>query len=109
MIVYSHRVERACNKDVTYKGIHIKKGMVVTVPAFALHYDEEYYPEPNRFNPDRWDSDSETKPNPYTFMPFGMGPRNCVGMRFAMEEMKIGLCSIVKNFRFFPLADTPVS
>jgi cytochrome P450 len=42
-------------------------------------------------------------------MPFGMGPRNCVGMRFAMEEMKIALCTIVKNFRFFPVAETPVS
>ncbi len=42
-------------------------------------------------------------------MPFGMGPRNCVGMRFAMEEMKIALCTIVKNFRFFPVAETPVN
>ena len=47
------RVERQCNKEVTYNGIKIKKGMVVNVPAFALHYDKEYYPEPNRFNPDR--------------------------------------------------------
>ncbi|XP_046646974.1 cytochrome P450 3A24-like [Daphnia pulicaria] len=101
------RVERMCNKEVTYNGVHIKKGMIVTVPAFALHYDEEYYPDPNRFNPDRWDSESEIKPNPNVFMPFGMGPRNCVGMRFAIEEMKIALCTLVKNFRFFPVAETP--
>ncbi|XP_057380168.1 cytochrome P450 3A41-like [Daphnia carinata] len=101
------RVERGCNKEVTYKGIHIKKGMVVTVPAFPLHYNEEYYPDPYRFNPDRWAPDSDIKPNPYAFMPFGMGPRNCVGMRFAMEEMKIALCTLVKNFRFFPVAETP--
>ena len=50
-IVY--RVERACNEEVTYDGIQIKKGMVVTVSAFALHYDEDYYPDPYRFNPDR--------------------------------------------------------
>jgi len=42
-----------CNKEVTYNGVRIKKGIVVTVPAFALHYDEEYYPDPYRFNPDR--------------------------------------------------------
>jgi cytochrome P450 len=46
--------------------------------------------------------------NPNAYMPFGMGPRNCVGMRFAMEEIKIVLCTIVKNFRFFPVAETPV-
>nr|CAH0107507.1 unnamed protein product [Daphnia galeata] len=101
------RVERGCNKEVTYNGIHIRKGMVVTVPTFALHYDEEYYPDPYRFNPERWDSESEIKPSSYVFMPFGMGPRNCVGMRFAMEEIKIALCTIVKHFRFFPVAETP--
>ena len=42
-------------------------------------------------------------------MPFGMGPRNCIGMRFAMEEMKIALCALVKNFRFFPVPETTVS
>ena len=47
------RVERECNKDVSYKNIKIKKGTIVSVPAFALHYDEDYYPEPETFNPDR--------------------------------------------------------
>ncbi len=49
------RVERECNKDISYDGIHIKKGMIVSVPVFALHYCEEYYPEPEKFDPDRWE------------------------------------------------------
>nr|CAH0107691.1 unnamed protein product [Daphnia galeata] len=92
---------------LSYNGIHVKKGTVVTVPAFALHYDEEYYPDPHTFNPDRWDSENEIKPNPYAYVPFGMGPRNCVGLRFAMEEMKIALCAMVLKFRFFPVPETP--
>lgn len=56
----------------------------------------------------RWDPASPIKPNPYTFMPFGMGPRNCIGMRFALEEMKIALTTIVKNFRLFSVAETLV-
>ena len=63
----------------------------------------------SRYRHYRWDPDSDIKPNQYAFMPFVMGPRNCVGMRFAMEEMKIALCTIVKNFRFFPVPETPVS
>lgn len=57
----------------------------------------------------RWSPDSEIKPDPYTYMPFGMGPRNCIGMRFAIEEMKIALCTILLKFRFFPVKETPVS
>ena len=41
-------------------------------------------------------------------MPFGMGPRNCVGMRFALEEIKIVLCTIIRQFRFFAITETSV-
>ncbi len=56
----------------------------------------------------RWSPENKANLNPYAFMSFGMGPRNCVGMRFAMEEMKIALCTIVKQFRFFCVEETPV-
>ena len=42
-------------------------------------------------------------------MGFGIGPRNCIGMRFAMEEMKIAVCAIVQKFRFYSVEETPVS
>ena len=57
----------------------------------------------------RWNAEKYVTPNPNAFMPFGTGPRNCVGMRFAMEELKIALCTILKNFRFFPVEETPVT
>ena len=56
----------------------------------------------------RWSAENKANMNPNAYLPFGIGPRNCVGMRFAMEEIKIALCTIVKNFRFFPVAETPV-
>jgi cytochrome P450 len=102
------RVERECREDITLNGrIKIKKGMVVTVPAYAIHYMEEYYPDPKTFNPERWDAENKANRNPYAFFPFGMGPRNCIGMRFALEEIKIALCSLVKQYRFFPIDETP--
>lgn len=54
-------MERECNKDITVKGVHIKKGTMVTVPTYALHYDEEYYPDPFTFNPDRYDKNNAIK------------------------------------------------
>ena len=47
-------MERECNKDVTYNEIEIKKGTMITVPTFALHYDPDNYADPETFNPDRY-------------------------------------------------------
>ncbi len=54
--IYVYRIERQCTKDIFYdnRGIHIKKGVIVTVPAYALHHMEEYYPDPENFDPERY-------------------------------------------------------
>nr|QST15046.1 CYP360A6 protein [Diaphanosoma celebensis] len=101
------RVERECNQDITYNGIQIKKGMLVRIPIYSVHYSEEYFPEPEKFDPDRWDPANKDRTNPYAFVPFGIGPRNCVGMKFSFEEIKIALCNVVHKFRFFPIKETP--
>lgn len=101
------RLERECTKDITYNGIHMKKGMLVSVATYPLHYSEEYYSEPQKFDPDRWAPENKHKINPYAYAPFGLGPRNCVGMRFAMEELKIALCSVVSKVKFVPTKETP--
>lgn len=56
----------------------------------------------------RWAPENKSKLNPNAWMPFGMGPRNCVGMRFALEEAKMALAVLVKQFRFFSVKETPV-
>merc|ERR1712127_794831 len=90
-------LDRKCNKDI-----------VVEVSVQTLHYSEKYYAEPETFNPDRWSPENKANLNPYAFMPFGLGPRNCVAMRFAQEQVKLLLCILVKQFHFFPVEETPV-
>jgi len=100
-------VERTCSKDITYDGIHIPKGMIVSVDIHSLHHSEEYYTDPETFNTDRWTPENKAKLNPYAYMPFGMGPRNCLAMRFGLEEVKLILCKLIKEFHFFPVEETP--
>jgi len=101
------QIERQCNKEATYDGIHIPKNMIVAVNTYALHHSEEYYTDPETFDPDRWSAENKANLDPYAFMPFGMGPRNCVAMRFAQEEVKLVLGAFIKQFRFFPVEETP--
>ncbi|OXA60129.1 Cytochrome P450 9e2 [Folsomia candida] len=63
---------------------------------------KEYFPNPEKFSPERFSK--ENKPNlvPNTFMPFGGGPRDCIGRRFAVIEVKVALCHLVKNFELVP-------
>ena len=108
------RIDRQATQDATLtlddgRSIRLDKGTIITIPIYAIHHLEEYYPEPEKFDPDRWSPENKSKLNPYAFLPFGMGPRNCIGMRFAMEELKIALCTLVYKFRYFPVPETPVS
>jgi cytochrome P450 len=91
-------------------GIELYKGQVVHIPVYALHHSEEYYPNAERFNPDRFLPENRHQITPYTYLPFGGGPRNCIGMRFALMEAKLGLAQIVQRYRFVrsPNTDVPL-
>ncbi|NXX22534.1 CP3AO protein, partial [Podargus strigoides] len=102
------RIERVCKKTVELNGVTIPKGMVVMIPAYALHRDPEYWPEPEEFRPERFSKDSKESIEPYTFLPFGAGPRNCIGMRFALLIVKVAMVVLLQNFSFRTCKDTPV-
>jgi cytochrome P450 len=94
-------VARSATDDVTVKGIPLSKDMEIVVGVEALHYDSRYWESPELFRPERFLTDGRFDPstfNPMTWLPFGSGPRNCVGLRFAEMEYKLSLASLMSRF-----------
>ncbi|CAG2164302.1 unnamed protein product [Oppiella nova] len=105
------RLSRNCiNGD--YKlgntGITLYKNQRVEIPTFAIHLSEEYYPNAEKFIPDRFLPENRHKIVPYTYLPFGAGPRNCIGMRFALMEAKLGLAQVLRRFKIVRTSQTDV-
>ena len=89
-------------------GIELFKGQLVLIPVYAMHHDEQFYPDPERFDPTRFLPENRHSIVPYTYLPFGVGPRNCIGMRFALLEAKLGLVKIIQKYKFVPTENTDV-
>lgn len=75
-------VPRLCNKNYEIPGtdIIIEKGLKVLVPIHAIHHDPQYYPDPWKFDPERFRDNNKKLRDSCTFLPFGEGPRICIGM-----------------------------
>lgn len=101
-------LERVCSKEYKVPGhdLVIPKGGIVRLNNVGICYDPEIFPEPKRFNPERFLKENRGDRNPYSFMGFSLGPRNCLAMRFAMFEMKMCISHLVANFRFLPCEKT---
>ena len=67
--------------------------------TYSIHHNETIYPEPDKFDPDRWSPSRVHLIPKNCWIPFGSGPRHCIGYRFAMIEMKIIIATILKQFR----------
>ncbi|XP_069946201.1 cytochrome P450 9e2-like isoform X2 [Cherax quadricarinatus] len=89
--------ERQCTRTFKIPGTELilHPGDVVTVPFWSLHHDPRYWPEPEEFQPDRFLPENKSNITSFTHIPFGMGPRNCIGMRFALMEAKVALAKLL--------------
>lgn len=97
---------RECTKECVVEGIKIPKDCLVTIPVYSMHRDPNIYPDPERFDPERFTNEAKQSRDPYVYLPFGSGPRNCIGMRFAQMEIKLVLVRLLKKFTFVVTAET---
>ncbi|KAF0309947.1 Cytochrome P450 9e2 [Amphibalanus amphitrite] len=103
------RTERVCTKKYTLPGsdLVIDVGTLLAIPVLPIHRDPEYYPDPLRFDPDRFLPEEKEKRHPCSYLPFGSGPRNCIAMRFALFEAKVALVTMLRELTLKPTPQTP--
>uniref|UniRef100_A0A8C2I6G8 Thromboxane-A synthase n=1 Tax=Cyprinus carpio TaxID=7962 RepID=A0A8C2I6G8_CYPCA len=85
------RFARDVDQDTVVNGQLLPKGSSLEIAAGFLHYDPEYWTEPEKFIPERFTPEAKASRHPFVYLPFGAGPRSCVGMRLAQLEIKMAL------------------
>ncbi|XP_026488120.2 cytochrome P450 9e2-like [Vanessa tameamea] len=84
----------------------IRKGELLWIPSWCFHHDPEFFPDPLKFDPERFSDENKHKINATAYMPFGLGPKNCIGSRFALCELKTLLYQVLLHIEISPSEKT---
>ncbi|XP_004534853.1 probable cytochrome P450 6a13 [Ceratitis capitata] len=103
-------LKRVAFEDYKVPGTNfiIKANTTVLIPTEAIQHDPRYFPEPDKFEPMRFTTEAMEQRHPMTFLPFGDGPRNCIGLRFGRMQVLIGLVMLLRKYRFSVAKTTPI-
>ncbi|XP_053683840.1 probable cytochrome P450 9f2 [Sabethes cyaneus] len=86
----------------------IEKGTTVWFPTAPIHHNPQYYPNPMKFDPERFSVENRSQIKPEIYLPFGIGPRNCIGSRLALMEIKSGVYHLLRKFSLEPTEKTQI-
>ncbi|XP_011704428.1 PREDICTED: probable cytochrome P450 6a14 isoform X1 [Wasmannia auropunctata] len=101
---------RKTTSNYTFDSVkaNIPKGQYIWIPVFALQHDPNIYPEPDIFDPERFNEKAVQNRHPMYFLPFGDGPRNCIASRFAIYEVTLGILKLLRHYKFEPCEKTEI-
>ncbi|XP_012526373.1 probable cytochrome P450 6a14 isoform X2 [Monomorium pharaonis] len=103
-------LNRICTEEIILSttNISLPKETLITIPVLGIHRDPSIYPDPDNFDPERFNADKIAERHPYAYLPFGEGPRICIGLRFANLQIKVGLVSLLSKYKFKLNPRTPI-
>nr|WPM94889.1 cytochrome p450 4725A2 [Polyphagotarsonemus latus] len=103
-----NRIARVAEQKCDLDNIKLDAGQIVGINIYCMHHNPDLWNEPNKFKPDRFlEEGFMSKVNDF-YMPFGAGPRLCVGMRLAIAQVKFLLIKLILNYKIFPTSKTSV-
>lgn len=104
--------ERLCTSNYILMGdneaVEIEKDISIWVPVYCLHHDPKYFSDPEKFDPERFNDENKDNIVPFSYLPFGAGPRNCIGSRFALLEIKALFAHLLHKFDIVVVEKTQV-
>ena len=96
----AYALSRRALRDVEIDGYRVPEGRVALLAPYTLHRREEYFPQAERFDPERFAPKREKQLPRYAYVPFGAGPRICIGLHFAMMEGHLLLSTLAQRVSF---------
>lgn len=104
--------DRLCTKDFKLEdgktAMEFVKGDQLWIPVHCYHHDQDYWSEPDKFDPERFSEENKSNINPAHYIPFGMGPRQCIANRFSLLEGKVAFYYLLKDFTINVSAKTEI-
>lgn len=101
----AHAGMRRAAKDLNFQGYHIPAGTRIMYSIYLSHRQPDYWPEPDKFDPDRFTPEQHRQRPAHTYVPFGGGSRHCIGAAFGLVEAKVVLARILQQFNLTLIRD----
>jgi cytochrome P450 len=101
-------VGRRAVHEYTIGDYHVPPRSIIVMSQWIVHRDARHYPDPGRFDPDRWTPEFKSRLPRFAYFPFGGGPRQCIGESFAWMELALVVATIAQQWRFELVPGHPV-